>query len=61
MSTQFRWAEALKVEQVHGDAAPAFIAERIRTLAIEGDLAGMHRWHAIAACYEQLIDAGGRQ
>ena len=41
---QERWAEALKVEQIHGDSAPAYVAERIGALALDGDLDGVERW-----------------
>lgn len=51
---QERWAEALKVEQIHGDSAPAFIVERIVTLAEEGDLDGIERWQQIAIRLDQL-------
>lgn len=45
---QFRIAEALQVERMHGDAAPRFVAERIGALALAGDEAGVARWKAIA-------------
>jgi hypothetical protein len=40
---QERWAEALKIEQIHGDTAPAWVAQRIEALALEGDEAGVAR------------------
>jgi len=38
----------------HGDAGGGVIAERVRSLAMDGDEAGVRRWMAIAACYDQL-------
>jgi hypothetical protein len=49
-----RFAEALAVEQIHGDQAPAFIVERIRLLALVHDEAGVRRWREIADRYDQL-------
>ncbi|MES2449259.1 hypothetical protein RAD15_43530 [Bradyrhizobium sp. 14AA] len=51
---QLRWAEALKIEQIHGDTAPAWVAERIGALALEGDQAGVERFRQIAARLDQL-------
>lgn len=51
---QERWAEALMVEREHGDDAPRVIAERIGTLATEGDFDGVARWRAIAERLSQL-------
>jgi len=48
------WAEALKVEAIHADSAPAFIAERIGALALAGDETGVERWRQIAARLDQL-------
>ncbi len=42
------WACALHVERQHGDDAPKFVAERIGTLALVGDAAGVETWKAIA-------------
>lgn len=53
-----RFAEALAVEQIHGDHAPAFIAERIGALALAGDAAGVQRWREIASRYDQLQRRG---
>jgi hypothetical protein len=50
-----RMAEALAVERLHGANGAAFIAERIGDLALAGDFAGVERWKAIAARYEQLL------
>lgn len=51
---QERWAEALAVERRHGDAAPMFVAQRLRALALAGDHAGVARWQAIAVRLDQL-------
>ncbi len=48
------WACALHVEKEHGDRAPDFIAERVRTLAMAGDMLGVERWKAIAEKFDQL-------
>jgi hypothetical protein len=53
-----RYAEALAVERIHGDQAPAFIAERIGALAAAGDEAGVQRWREIADRFDQLQDRG---
>ena len=52
-----RWAEALAVQRRHGEGAPVFIAERIGTLALEGDLSGIRRWKEIAARRDALAAA----
>jgi hypothetical protein len=53
-----RYAEALAVERIHGDQAPAFIAERIGALAMAGDQAGVQRWREIADRLDQLQKRG---
>ncbi len=52
-----RWAEALAVQRRHGEGAPVFVAERIGTLALEGDLPGIRRWKEIAARLDALAAA----
>jgi hypothetical protein len=52
---QFRWAEALVLEKLHGDAAPHFVAERIGTLTLAGDAAGVGRLSQIADRLDVLI------
>lgn len=49
-----RWAEAFAIDRQHGSMAPAIIEERIRTLGMSGDEAGVRRWQQIAARYDQL-------
>ena len=39
----------------HGDAVYAFITERITTLALDGDEAGVTRWRQIEAHVTQLV------
>lgn len=52
------WACALLIERQHGDNADDHIAERVRSLALAGDKAGIDRWMAIAACLDKLRDGG---
>lgn len=52
---EFRWAEALQIEKVHGANAPRWIAERIGSLALNGDDAGISRFVEVAARLEQLV------
>ncbi|EXS68245.1 MULTISPECIES: DUF6961 family protein [unclassified Sphingobium] len=52
------WAEALAVERQHGANTSDFIAERVRTLALAGDQAGVARWLDVATRLDQLLDAG---
>ncbi|MEG3089609.1 DUF6961 family protein [Sphingomonas sp. PB4P5] len=49
-----RSAEALEVERIHGDHAPAFIAARIGALASAGDEPGVQRWREIADRFDRL-------
>jgi hypothetical protein len=53
-----RYAEALAVERIHGDQAPAFIGDRVAALAKAGDHAGVQRWREIADRYDQLQSRG---
>lgn len=57
---QERLAEALAVQRLHGPDGPRWIAERIGSLAVAGDAAGVERFRAIAAAYERLL-AGSLQ
>jgi hypothetical protein len=50
------WACAQQVMQQHGDRAPAHIAERVATLALAGDMAGVETWKRIADRLDQLSD-----
>jgi len=54
---QHLWACALEVQKQHGFRAPVFVAERIGALALAGDLPGVERWKAIAACLDLLARA----
>jgi len=47
-------AIALLLRRTHSDQAAVFIAEQIGRLAIEGDAAGIARWKAIAAVWQEL-------
>jgi hypothetical protein len=51
-------AEALAVEQRHGENGPKYIAEQIGSVALRGDVAGIARWKAIAAAYDSLRRKG---
>lgn len=53
------WACALLVERDHGGRAEAFIAERVRTLARAGEMAGVERWRAIAARLDHIRRGSG--
>ncbi|WP_294254855.1 hypothetical protein [uncultured Sphingomonas sp.] len=54
-SEQERWDEALAVDRLHGPRAPLHVTERIGTLALADDLAGMARWKEIAARLDLLM------
>ncbi|MEH3039802.1 MAG: hypothetical protein PGN21_07040 [Sphingomonas paucimobilis] len=60
MPEEERWAEALLAVRLHGAAAPVWIAERIGTLALAGDAAGVARFKDMAARVDALQD-GTRQ
>ena len=53
----YREAEAFMVWKAHGERAPVHVAERIGTLALAGDAAGVDRWKAIAASLDGLMRA----
>lgn len=50
-------AIALLLRRTHGNQAPVFIAEQIGRLAIEGDAAGIARWQAVAAVWQELQES----
>jgi hypothetical protein len=54
---EWRWAEALAIEKLHGADAPRWIAERLGALGLAGDGAGVERFHQIAECFEQMLAA----
>lgn len=56
-----RWAEALMVERLHGERAQIHIAERVGTLALVGDEAGVERWREIAKRLDRLVQPGAVQ
>lgn len=45
---QFRWAEALSLEKLHGEAGAHFVAERIGAQALASDESGVERFLQIA-------------
>lgn len=49
-----RWAEAFAIKRIHGRRAALWIAERIGSLAIVGDAAGVERFKEIARRLDQL-------
>lgn len=49
-----RFAEALAIERIHGDAAGDFIVERVKALSLAGDHASVRRWLDIADRLQQL-------
>ena len=53
----WRLAEALAIEKLHGNDAPRWIAERIGALALAGDADGVARFQAIAARIDELLKA----
>ena len=53
------WACALLVFQKHGDKAPIYLAERLGSMAIANDEAGIATWQAIARHVYQLMHEGG--
>lgn len=54
------WAEALWVEQHKGEHGSGFIAERIASLARDGDHGGVSRWERIGAAYDALQSGKAR-
>lgn len=53
-----RWAEAPAIERLRGRDGPRWLAERIATLALAGDSAGVERFRAIASRYQDLLATG---
>lgn len=53
----WRLAEALAIQKLHGDAAPRWIAERLDALALAGETEGVERFKAIAARLGELMAA----
>lgn len=47
-------AVALLIERWRGETAHVHIAEQLGTVALADDQAGIARWRAIAAAYDQL-------
>ena len=52
---QFRWAETLALEKLHGEAAPHFVAERIGALTLAGDAVGVEQLSQIADRLDALM------
>lgn len=51
----WRLAEALQVQKMHGDRAPLWIANRIGELIEAGDNDGAKRWLEIATVLSELM------
>ena len=60
MITDWRLAEALAIQRLHGGDAARWTAERIGVLALAGDAAGVDRFAAIAAKLDGLLPLAGR-
>ena len=58
---QERWAEALMVQRLHGSGADAHVRERITSLAMLGEEAGVLRWREIQGRLAQLSARGAQQ
>lgn len=56
----WRMAEALAIQKLHGVQAAAWMAGRLRALAAAGDEAGVERFRAIAAKLVDLLVQAGR-
>lgn len=56
MSDRELWACALQVQKQHGEGANLFVAERIGTLALAGDEAGVATWKEIRRRLDMLWD-----
>ncbi|WP_294196878.1 hypothetical protein [uncultured Sphingomonas sp.] len=53
----WRLAEALAIQKLHGSDAPSWVAERIGALALAGDAEGVERFKAIAVRLSELMAA----
>ena len=52
---QERLVAAFEIQRYHGRDAPRWLAERIRVLALAGDVEALRRFMEIAAAYQQLL------
>lgn len=60
MIADWRLAEALAIQRLHGAQAGRWTAERIGALAIARDPAGVERFAAIAGKLDELLSAARR-
>lgn len=60
MIADWRLAEALAIQKLHGGDAASWTAERIDALALAGDVAGLARLTAIATKLDELLAAARR-
>ena len=58
-SEQETWACAFEMVRQHGDKASLYIAQRVGTLVLQGDLSDVERWRAVATKVHKLT-AGPR-
>lgn len=60
MITDWRLAEALAIQKLHGTNAAAWTAGRLAALAMSGDADGVTRFTAITTKLEELLASAGR-
>ena len=53
-SEQEAWACAFEMLRKHGDKASLYIAQRVGTLVLQGDLSEVERWRAVASKVHRL-------
>ena len=56
---EFRWAEAWTIYRTHGDRAELWLAERVGSLALAGDEAGVERFRQIASKLDAIVRPPG--
>ncbi|WP_336973814.1 DUF6961 family protein [Sphingobium aromaticiconvertens] len=52
---QFLWGKVSIVMKQHGEQAPPKAAERIGTIAVAGDMAGVKLWKVIACRMDMMM------
>ena len=60
MITDWRLAEALAIQKLHGYDAASWTAGRLSALQTAGDAAGVERFTAIASRLDELVAAARR-
>lgn len=56
---KFRWAEAWTTYRTHGDQSELWLAERVGSLALAGDEAGVGRFRQIAVKLDEILRPSG--